>query len=84
MSARNGAGSACIVPLIWSSIVETRISTAACVLDGARARRRVDSAAEPGEQRHDRPGDDDRLGDRRRADMKQRLERQRRFHAILS
>ena len=47
--------------------------------EAARRQRRA-----AGKQRDDSPGDDDRLGDQRRADMEQGLERKRRFHASLS
>ena len=48
-------------------MVETMSSSIAWVFDGTRLRRRVASAEPPAEQRDHRPGDDDRLGDRRPA-----------------
>ena len=47
ISARNGAGSACMVSRIWLSMVETTSSSVVWVRDGRRVSRRVASIEPP-------------------------------------
>ena len=83
ISARNGAGSPCIVSRIWLSMVETRSSSVAWVFEGMRLRRRVASAETPARTamtaQETTTGSVIATG----ADLKQRLEGQRRLHASL-
>ena len=83
ISARNGAGSVCIVPRIW--LVDGRDDEFEQGLAPGRDERQPPGRQRRAEAEHrdDRPGHDDRLGDPDRADVKQRLEGQRRLHASL-
>ena len=70
-AAAGRAGSTRMVSRIWSSIAPTMSSSTVWLCDGTTDRRRVTARAHQRQHRHEPPGDDDRLGDRHRAEVEE-------------